>query len=635
MIINPRNSFIRAKYYFSLGSEEQLKLNELLKKMKAIEKNDCWYITKHPTEFKVLCYAADILLEYIHQKDNNTINLSSFFSLKSKESLGKGISISDNYRQLKNCYYYGLLKNIGNGYENAIETETLKEVRQLTGGNYNDTSKYQHIINKQIELIHLKSELDQAKDIRNEYDINPVYVLLKILMELKKEGIKKISLDEFKVFVGTTKNYRNIQETIEYILSYRIYSKEITKEFDLAKNNCSDNRYNLVFNNLDYLEISKDDLAIKEGYEEIVKEKIINYEKTIFEENIVESVEINEPYNYLVFGAPGTGKSYLLEEKRKDHFHDDNFERVTFYDGYTYGQFVGSYKPKVKINKNTDTDTNTDKKEIITYEYIPGPFMKMLVKALKKGNENQNFLILIEELNRAKADSVFGDIFQLLDRDKDGESKYRIAISEDQEAYLKEQGLGDIEKLYIPKNLYIWATMNSADQGVYPLDTAFKRRWSYEYLTLNANEEYFGSIKGETKNKYKNYKINIGDKKEVEWNKFRKKINKIVNEGNASEDRMLAPFFLVPEDFKEIDGEEGKETFTLKDEVHKFKLLSYIFDDLLMYDKKSKSKIFKSEIKSFSELIETFNEDINGVYNDDFIKTIVDTEQPEKTEEAE
>lgn len=329
-------------------------------------------------------------------------------------------------------------------------------------------------------------------------------------------------------------------------------------------------------------------------------------------------------YNYLVFGAPGTGKSYLLEEKRKEHFNDDNFERVTFYDGYTYGQFVGSYKPKVKIDEN--------KKEIITYEYIPGPFMKMLVKALKKENEKQKFLILIEELNRAKADSIFGDIFQLLDRDSYGKSKYKIAISEDQKAYLKEQGLGDIEKLYIPNNLYIWATMNSADQGVYPLDTAFKRRWSYEYLTLNANEEYFGSINGEKENKDKNYKINIGNKKEVEWNKFRKKINEIVSEGNASEDRMLAPFFLVPEDFKEIDGEE---TFILNDEVHKFKLLSYIFDDLLMYDKKSKSKIFKSEIKSFSELIETFNENINGVYNDDFIKIIVDTEQPEKTEEDE
>lgn len=320
-------------------------------------------------------------------------------------------------------------------------------------------------------------------------------------------------------------------------------------------------------------------------------------------------------FNHLIFGSPGTGKSYLLEEKRKLYFDDNHFERVTFYDGYTYGQFVGSYKPKVKEVEG--------KKDIITYEYVPGPFMKMLVKALKKENRNQKFLVLIEELNRAKADSVFGDIFQLLDRNNDGESKYRIAISEDQEAYLKEQGL-ELEKLYIPNNLYIWATMNSADQGVYPLDTAFKRRWTYKYLTLNENEEYFGSLNGKKEEKYKNYKINIGNDEGVEWNKLRRKINEIVSEGNASEDRMLAPFFLVPEDFKKIKDEE--ETFKLNDEVHKFKLLSYLFDDLLIYDKKSKGQIFNSEIKTFSTLIEKYNKNLKDVYSEEFRKKFKDLE---------
>ena len=473
-----------------------------------------------------------------------------------------------------------------------------------------------------------------------------------------KQFLSNVMLNYFQVINGTPRHF--LLEILNYIKEKEIVivKKNIIEELF---EDCVNIIFNIFKDTLFFESIDSSTLKLKEEYE--VDFLIENCNKEMFEPNfnihelkgsqekyanfltkktfVVKGTQkkiktkkpriLDEPYNYLVFGSPGTGKSYLLEEKRKDHFHDDNFERVTFYDGYTYGQFVGSYKPKVKIDK--EKKDKEKKEEIITYEYIPGPFMKMLVKALK--NLDENYLILIEELNRAKADSVFGDIFQLLDRYKDGKSKYRIAISEDQEAYLKEQGLGDIKKLYIPNNLYIWATMNSADQGVYPLDTAFKRRWSYKYLTLNENKEYFGSINGGKENKYKNYKINMGNGKKAKWDNFRTQINEIVSEGNASEDRMLAPFFLVSEDFKEIDGEEGKETFILNDEVYKFKLLSYIFDDLLTYDKKSKSKIFNSEIKSFSKLIETFDEDINGVYNDDFIKTIVDTEQPEKTEEAE
>lgn len=472
--------------------------------------------------------------------------------------------------------------------------------------------------------IDYNNSLDLAKKIDDMYTNSnlPLEIKLFIINKIKNTKIEDLNLLTNDIILWGLfylKNNGKIEFTNSNFEGLNKFESDL---FNLRETTLK--WYNSYLINLDM--VSDNELTSMGLY--FFKEFIKYNEK----DSINHEIGLSLDYNYLVFGSPGTGKSYLLEEKRKKYFDENHFERTTFYDGYTYGQFVGSYKPKVKINKNiatgTEVEKSKDEKEIITYKYIPGPFMKMLVKALK--NSNEKYLILIEELNRAKADSVFGDVFQLLDRSKYGESKYRIAISEDQEAYLKEQGLGDIEKLYIPNNLYIWATMNSADQGVYPLDTAFKRRWSYEYLTLNENEKYFGSINGV--NKYENYKINIGDEKRIEWNKFRKKINEIVSEGNASEDRMLAPFFLVPEDFKEIDG---KEIFILNDEVHKFKLLSYIFDDLLMYDKKSKSKIFKSEIKSFSKLIETFNENINGVYNDDFIKTIVDTEQPEKTEEAE
>ena len=148
----------------------------------------------------------------------------------------------------------------------------------------------------------------------------------------------------------------------------------------------------------------------------------------------------------------------------------ETYERVTFHPNYSYAQFVGTYKP---IMKN-----NSDKTEI-EYEFVPGPFLRTFIRACKM---KVNCLLLIEEINRANVAAVFGDIFQLLDRDENGESEYPITTSEDLRKFLaKPENLGgkpvDYETISLPSNMYIWATMNSADQGVFPMDTAFKRRW--------------------------------------------------------------------------------------------------------------------------------------------------------------
>ena len=183
-----------------------------------------------------------------------------------------------------------------------------------------------------------------------------------------------------------------------------------------------------------------------------------------------------------------------------------------------------------------------DDEETIKYSYVPGPFMRMYVEALKSGRtENpQPHLLLIEEINRAKVAAVFGDVFQLLDRDDNGVSEYEIQASEDIRKYLTKElgGSPDSYKhIRIPNNMFIWATMNSADQGVFPMDTAFKRRWNFEYLGIDENEE---KIKGIGKI------MLAGTDEPIEWNRLRKAINAKMSSSDfkINEDKLMGPFFL-------------------------------------------------------------------------------------------
>lgn len=356
------------------------------------------------------------------------------------------------------------------------------------------------------------------------------------------------------------------------------------------------------------------------GYGEVIgnytEQRIIDIENTDYYHNIevkwndIKEIELksyrkNFPRNTISRADDELVKIFLeecLNEKGEyEEKEISTMERVTFYDGYTYGQFVGAYKP---VPHSLD-ETN------IVYKYVPGPFMLQLVKAYK--NEDTDYLLIIEEINRAKADKVFGNIFQLLDRNEEGESKYKVSISEEQKKYLLEE-LEDnqeiLEKiseggLYIPRNLYIWATMNNADQGVYPLDTAFKRRWSFEYIRLNQNEKELN----------RNYKIQVkkGDNEKVlSWNLFRNNLNDFLLENGIYEDRLVAPFFIKDEEFNEEILEE--ETFLNK-------LMMYIFDDVLKHKLSIRRKLFKENILSFSKLITSYEEG-EEIFSNEFIERL-------------
>lgn len=347
------------------------------------------------------------------------------------------------------------------------------------------------------------------------------------------------------------------------------------------------------------------------------------------------------PRNLIVFGAPGTGKSYLLNKMKEQMLRGvkgKNFERVTFYPDYSYSQFIGAYKPVSKIDEYG--------KEKISYAFCPGPFTRILCKALNNivkstddtGEINKDkvepFLLIVEEINRAKAASVFGDIFQILDRDDDGRSEYEVSISEDLKKYFRDEiGDFDFTTIRLPDNLYIWATMNSADQGVFPMDTAFKRRWNFKYIGVDDEElkiQDDNGIRQMVEAQTDEFELAGGNK--VEWNVLRRAINMMLSDENlrVHEDKLLGPFFI-----KVLDG-EGNSIFgnnsNLKDEKFKTlfcdKVLMYLFDDAV---KTRRPQVFNvKECNRFSVVRQKFLEDGLKVFGDDFMTKYYNKQKSEK-----
>lgn len=299
-------------------------------------------------------------------------------------------------------------------------------------------------------------------------------------------------------------------------------------------------------------------------------------------------IEIKQPHNWIIFGAPGTGKSHTLDRIISRLPSDANSHRITFYPDYTYSQFVGTYKP-IPVRRAIPADTGNEKEEAredITYRFVPGPFVKTLVDALLHPKQPQ--ILIIEEINRADPASVFGNVFQLLDRKANGVSEYPVDVSDDLQDYL-QNALGDnpeatrllarlvgshhmdsfeCDRIAIPSNMYIWATMNSADQGVFAMDTAFKRRWTFKYLPLNGLD----SDPAEELSPL-----------EKEWEAIRNGINGILkkNGRDIPEDKLLGRYFLNKADLSD------RRAFT---EAFGSKVVMYLFEDAARY---CRNAIFK------------------------------------------
>ena len=263
--------------------------------------------------------------------------------------------------------------------------------------------------------------------------------------------------------------------------------------------------------------------------------------------------EYNDILQQIFYGAPGTGKSNTIkcEVDQKDLPR----VRTTFHPDSDYSTFVGAYKPTsvevpvmtmigTKAVQAENPDGTPRKEKKIVYEFVPQAFLKAYTGAWK--NQDKPFFLIIEEINRGNCAQIFGDLFQLLDRNDEGESDYPISPDEDIQKFLltdKKYGfaaLSDEQKdaipeevrsgelMKLPKNLYIWATMNTSDQSLFPIDSAFKRRWDWQYMPISDGK--------------KDWQIEANGKR-YDWWDFLQKMNDKIGSTTNSEDKKLGYFF--------------------------------------------------------------------------------------------
>lgn len=321
----------------------------------------------------------------------------------------------------------------------------------------------------------------------------------------------------------------------------------------------------------------------------------------------------------IYYGAPGTGKSKAI----KDLTFGEDIIRTTFHPDSDYASFVGTYKPITEevvlrdCNGKKVIDEETGKvvkEDRIAYKFIPQAFLEAYVEAWKQLGANKKQYLIIEEINRGNCAQIFGDLFQLLDRNEYGFSDYPIVADKDMQKYLEKEFEGwEItnkdkinqlygetnmvslimkgERLVLPSNLYIWATMNTSDQSLFPIDSAFKCRWDWKYVPIREGRD-------KETNAPLNWYINTGDK-QYDWWSFISQVNKLIGSLTNSEDKKLGYFFCKAKD-GEIDADLfiSKVIFYLWNDVFK----DYGFDDKDFQDEEGK-------ILSFDR----FYQDVNGV----------------------
>lgn len=287
----------------------------------------------------------------------------------------------------------------------------------------------------------------------------------------------------------------------------------------------------------------------------------------------IESAQVQSSihsHQVIYFGAPGSGKSHRVSKVLSEVI-EDNIFRTIFHPDSDYASFVGCYKPIMEGNE-------------IKYEFTPQVFTGAYIQAWKNKQTNEPVYLVIEEINRGNCAQIFGDLFQLLDRQNDGISTYGIKADKDLAYYLEKELGQDHEGikggvLRLPPNLYIMATMNTSDQSLFPMDSAFKRRWDWEYVPI----DYRKSIDSGR------FIITIGKGKyrsEYSWVTFLEEVDKRILEVTHSEDKQMGNFFI---------------TRSVNEEEFKSKIMSYLWHEVCKDEYGTQGNFFRDkDEKEFS-----------------------------------
>lgn len=371
----------------------------------------------------------------------------------------------------------------------------------------------------------------------------------------------------YTVFMHLREDGRNYLNNLNNgSFNLRNYLVELHNKIVFEKD--SDNTYNLRILS-QFGEYEQDDNSLPEELPKVVEKKTFDLS--------------NYPLQQITYGAPGTGKSYGIG----DIIDSVDHVRTTFHPDSDYASFVGAYKPTMSKQKATngysvDEGYGHDEEQIV-YKFVPQAFTKAYIKAWE--NYPDDTILIIEEINRGNCAQIFGDLFQLLDRDDSGFSSYPIEADADianyianemklvipvedknriNQLYEKFYPEGIIDKikngelLLLPDNLRIWATMNTSDQSLFPIDSAFKRRWDWKFVKIS--------------DAHKNWTIHFGDEA-CDWWEFIKQMNKIIAKETSSDDKKLGYFFCKPsnenEDFINEERFVGKVLFYLWNDVFK------------------------------------------------------------------
>lgn len=572
---------------------------------------------------------------------------------KTRESRTGGQAVA----KYKPAVYYGLIDVDSEGKKRRINDFGK---RYYEAYNHNDHDEMVDCLISSISNHEFGRNNSAVPESRSRIEPPKVFLVSCLLLS------NKLSKTEYAYIIENLANDRDYKKILVEISLARLKGTELHIS-DYAKNNYKDDKGLKFLSDAGFFDEDKGVKSIKEKY--VLKYSDVLSSLTIItdENNNNNNVYMNifkfndEPRQQIFYGAPGTGKSHEINVITEGQ----SVIRTTFHPDSDYSTFVGAYKPTMEDAEvqvvpvivangiSLDQNNGTYKEKRISYSFIKQAFLKAYLAAWKKFSEGGDSIkpqfLIIEEINRGNCAQIFGDLFQLLDRTDSNYSTYPIvadsdlqkaiatAFSEEDEyiissdlqiegtvkGYVSNYGATlseDVQQgriLLLPPNLYIWATMNTSDQSLFPIDSAFKRRWEWRYIKISngyeRGEDGHYVLTTEKKRIPLGWKVRFGEY-ECDWWSFVKAINKQIGTTTSSDDKKLGYFFCKP---KKGEIYIGEEAFVGK-------VMFYLWNDVFKDNDTSIFKVDDSPEEASYDVFYTEDESGNSVANTETVKKFIE-----------